>query len=93
MNKKVEKRLNNIRAIEPDEFDKRLLHDIGEREKAEESSEPISLEAFEADMKTEQEFSGKILLRLPKSLHKELAKAAKKEDVSLNQYALYKLAK
>ena len=38
------------------------------------------------------EYSGKISLRIPKSLHKKLAEEAKEEGVSLNQYALYKLS-
>jgi len=37
-------------------------------------------------------FSGKFVLRLPKSLHARLVAEAEKEGVSLNQYALYKLA-
>jgi len=37
-------------------------------------------------------YSGKFVLRLPKSLHARLATEAEKEGVSLNQYALYKLA-
>ena len=37
--------------------------------------------------------TGKFTLRLPKSLHQRLTIEAKKEGVSLNQYALYKLAK
>ena len=36
-------------------------------------------------------FSGKFVIRLPKSLHFRLAMEAEKEGVSLNQYALYKL--
>lgn len=36
--------------------------------------------------------SGKFTLRLPKSLHQRLTMEAKKENVSLNQYALYKLS-
>lgn len=36
--------------------------------------------------------SGKFTLRLPKTLHQKLTQEAKKEGVSLNQYALYKLA-
>lgn len=36
---------------------------------------------------------GKFILRLPKSLHCRLAMEAEKEGVSLNQYALYKLAR
>jgi predicted RNase H-like HicB family nuclease len=37
-------------------------------------------------------YSGKFVLRLPKSLHAKLAHEAAKEGVSLNQYALYKLS-
>ena len=38
------------------------------------------------------DYSGKFIVRLPKTLHKLLSKRAKEEGVSLNQYALYKLA-
>ena len=34
----------------------------------------------------EEEYSGRILLRLPRSLHQRLAQAARREGVSLNQY-------
>jgi len=37
-------------------------------------------------------FSGKFVVRLPKSLHARLAVEAEKEGVSLNQYTLYKLS-
>ena len=40
----------------------------------------------------EEKFSGKFVLRLPRSLHRQLAIEAKKEGISLNQYTLYKLA-
>lgn len=40
----------------------------------------------------EESFSGKFVLRLPKSLHKDLAKRAKDENVSLNQLATYLLS-
>lgn len=39
-----------------------------------------------------ENYSGKFVLRLPKSLHARLVIEAEKEGVSLNQYALYKLA-
>lgn len=42
-------------------------------------------------MSTEN-YSGKFVLRLPKTLHKLLSERAKEEGISLNQYALYKLA-
>ena len=38
------------------------------------------------------EYSGKFVVRIPKSLHQKLAIEAKNEGVSLNQLAVYKLA-
>ena len=40
----------------------------------------------------ESKYSGKFVLRLPKTLHARLALEAEKEGVSLNQYALYRLS-
>jgi antitoxin HicB len=37
---------------------------------------------------TEQDYSGKFVLRVPKSLHRRLAEQAEREGVSLNQYAV-----
>lgn len=37
-------------------------------------------------------YSGKFVIRLPKTLHQRLAIEAEREGVSLNQWALYKLA-
>jgi len=37
-------------------------------------------------MREKKEYSGRILLRLPKSLHKKLVEAAQKEGVSVNAY-------
>lgn len=41
----------------------------------------------------DESYSGRILLRTPKSLHKALLDKAKTEGVSLNQYLLYQLSK
>lgn len=41
---------------------------------------------------TTDKYSGKFVVRLPKTLHQRLAIEANKEGVSLNQLALYKLA-
>ncbi len=41
---------------------------------------------------TSDKYSGKFVVRLPKSLHQRLTIEAAKEGVSLNQLALYKLA-
>ncbi len=38
------------------------------------------------------DFSGKFVIRIPKSLHYRLSVEAEQEGVSLNQYALYKLS-
>ena len=43
--------------------------------------------------KEENDFSGKFVVRIPKTLHYRLSIEAEREGVSLNQYALYKLAK
>lgn len=45
------------------------------------------------DYIAEKEYSGKLLVRIPKDLHRELAAAAKRNGVSLNQYAIYKLSR
>jgi len=37
-------------------------------------------------------YSGRFVVRIPKSLHARLAAEAQMDGVSLNQYALYKLA-
>lgn len=39
-----------------------------------------------------ENYSGKFVVRIPKTLHKRLVIEAEKEGVSLNQLALYKLA-
>lgn len=43
--------------------------------------------------RTDENYSGKFLMRVPKRLHAELARAAKAQGVSLNQYLLYVLVK
>jgi predicted RNase H-like HicB family nuclease len=40
----------------------------------------------------DSQYSGKFVLRIPKTLHARLAIEAEKEGVSLNQYALYRLS-
>ena len=67
---------------------------------AEESASLAAAEAIDdgttislKEYQNEREYSGKLLIRIPKELHKSLAEEAKENGVSLNQYALYKLAK
>jgi predicted RNase H-like HicB family nuclease len=40
-----------------------------------------------------RQFSGKILVRMPRELHGELVEAAENEDVSLNQYIVFLLTR
>ncbi len=56
---------------------------------AEPAEDTITLEEYKA----QKEYSGKLLLRIPRDLHRELAEAAKRNGVSINQYAAYKLAR
>jgi antitoxin HicB len=44
-------------------------------------------------LRAANEYSGRISVRIPKTLHRELVASAKDEGISLNQYVLYKLAK
>lgn len=53
--------------------------------------------AYEADDEiplpsTNETYSGKLLLRMPKSLHRHLAEKAEVEGVSLNQYIMFLLS-
>lgn len=57
---------------------------------AEDDGTAVPLEEFKRGL---EDYSGKLVLRIPRSLHRELKEAAKEEGVSLNQYMLYKLAK
>src|SRR5512132_3181040 len=43
--------------------------------------------------RSDANYSGKFLMRVPKRLHAELAHAAKTQGVSLNQYVLYLLTR
>lgn len=49
-------------------------------------------EPIPAPLTTDQ-YSGKFLMRVPKTLHRELARRADLEGVSLNQYALSALSR
>ena len=55
----------------------------------ESAEDAITLEEY----KVQKEYSGRLMIRIPKELHRDLIEAAKKNGVSLNQYAMYKLAK
>ena len=61
--------------------------------------EPVSVNATEPEVeapapssKARSGHSGRLMLRMPQSLHAELSKAAEREDVSLNQFITNTLA-
>lgn len=39
------------------------------------------------------DYSGQFKLRIPRSLHKQLAERSKREGISMNQYCLYLLSR
>lgn len=84
--KEFMERLSKVPEAEPDALD---LAMIAAAEAAEPGGE-MELEAFRASL---DGYNGKVLLRLPRSLHQKLSKEASIEGVSLNQYLLYKLAR
>ncbi|PKM41876.1 MAG: toxin-antitoxin system HicB family antitoxin [Firmicutes bacterium HGW-Firmicutes-8] len=44
-------------------------------------------------MLNNEEYSGKMVVRMPKSMHRLLVERAKEENISLNQYINYQLAR
>lgn len=84
----IEKRFAEIDAAETEPP---TAEDIAafEAAEAESEEESVTLEEY----KSQKEYSGNLTIRIPKELHKALAQSAKENGVSLNQYALYKLAK
>ena len=81
-----EKKLKSLPEQDPDEMDLAMLAQA----KAENDGSTVSLESYKKEL---DEYSGTLVLRIPRSLHKQLKEAAQMEGVSLNQYMLYKLAK
>ena len=69
-----------------DEFDQ--ISEIAEDAKKSWISSRLERGLEIPEPRNEEGFSGKILLRLPRSLHRTLSNQAKREGVSLNQYML-----
>ncbi len=81
-----ENKLRSLPKEAPDKLDLAMLADA----KRMNDDTTADLETVRADL---EEYSGKLMLRIPRSLHKSLKEAAAIEGVSLNQYLLYKLSK
>lgn len=78
-------KLNSLPVEEPDEMDRAML---AEAEAVNDGS-TVSVEEFQRSI---EDYSGRLNIRIPRSLHKRLSQEAKSDGVSLNQYILYKLA-
>lgn len=78
--------LTQIPEGEPDAIDKKMMD--ASAAVNDDTSLPLDIVRNEIEG-----YSGRILVRIPKSLHRQLALDAKREGISLNQYALYKLSR
>ena len=85
----IEKRFTAVPEADMEAEDMEAIQRI---EKASDTGKGITL--HEMDQRREARgYSGKISLRIPKSLHRDLTEGAQKEGISLNQFILYRLAK
>ena len=85
MKEELRAKLASIPEEEPDNVDRAMLAQAG----TDDDEPAVSLD----EIKRAYEFSGKLNIRIPKSLHCQLSQEAKKDGVSLNQYIIYKLAR
>ena len=76
-------------VLPPEELTAEEAASLAEAEAMDDGS-AVSLEQFRRDL---EDYSGKLVLRIPRSLHKHLKEEAQAEGVSLNQYMLYKLSR
>lgn len=77
-------KLANFKEVAPDEID---ISNI-KRARAVDDGTLVPLDAVKAAL----DFSGRLNIRIPKSLHMKLSSEAKNDGVSLNQYIIYKLS-
>lgn len=85
----LDARLAAINAREPETLSEEEAASLAEAEAMDDGT-TVSLEALKRELGG---FSGRLVLRIPKSLHKLLKEEADVEGVSLNQYMLYKLSR
>lgn len=85
----LDARLAAINAREPETLSEEEAASLAEAEAMGDGT-TVSLEALKREL---DGFSGRLVLRIPKSLHKLLKEEADVEGVSLNQYMLYKLSR
>jgi hypothetical protein len=85
----IKERFSRIQEVAPDARD---LSAIKRIVRAGDTGEGISLGEMDK-LRTVQGYSGKISLRVPRTLHRDLVRDAKEEGISLNQFINFKLAK
>ena len=85
----IMKRFEEINAQEPEELSEEEAASLAAAEAMDDGSS-VTMEELKEELEA---YSGKIVIRIPKSLHKDLRRKAAVEGVSLNQYMLYKLAR
>ncbi|NMA11666.1 MAG: toxin-antitoxin system HicB family antitoxin [Chloroflexi bacterium] len=81
-------KLAGVPVIEPTAEEQKILDEYDADMAAGKASEYRSLDKI----LKEREFSGKLNVRIPKNLHRDLSLEAKTQGVSLNQYIAYVLA-
>jgi len=84
----IEKRFAAINAREPESLSAEEAASLAAAEAVDDGTS-VSLETLKREL---DGYSGRLVLRIPKSLHKLLKKEAEMEGVSLNQYMIYKLS-
>ncbi|WP_294857359.1 toxin-antitoxin system HicB family antitoxin [uncultured Oscillibacter sp.] len=77
-------KLAGFKEVAPDETDVANI----EEARAADDGTLVPLEAVRSAL----DFSGRLNIRIPKSLHMKLSSEAKDDGVSLNQYIIYKLS-
>lgn len=85
----IERRFAEINTRAPERLTPEEAASLA-RAEAEDDGTTVALEDLKREL---EDYSGRLVLRIPRSLHKALKEAADIEGVSLNQYMLYKLSR
>ena len=85
----IERRFAEINAKTPEYLTEEEAASLAKAEAINDGT-TVRLEDFRRSL---DDYSGKLVLRIPRSLHKLLKEEAEVEGVSLNQYMLYKLSR
>lgn len=85
----IERRFAEINAHPAEALTAEEEASLAEADRMDDGS-TVRYEDLKADL---EDYSGKLVIRIPRSLHKALKESARMEGVSLNQYMLYKLSR